>query len=54
MTRVKELVKLLEKLIRQEHLYDKERIVAMKQQLRAVKLQLTEVEAKNSKGFGKK
>lgn len=54
MTKAKELVKLLERLTKQEHMYSDEKLIEMKQQLRAVKLQLAEVEAKTSKGFGKK
>jgi hypothetical protein len=54
MSRAKELVKLLEKLIKQDHLYTNERIQEMKNQLRAVKEQIAETEQINSKGFGKK
>ena len=53
-SRAKELIKLLEKLVKQEHLYAEERIIEMKQQLRALKEQLADLEAKTSKGFGKK
>jgi uncharacterized membrane protein (DUF106 family) len=53
MTRTKELVKLLERLIKQDHLYDQERIKEMKSQLRAIKKQIAELEKENSKGFGK-
>tara|TARA_A100001201_G_scaffold137917_1_gene128291 strand:- start:125 stop:286 length:162 start_codon:yes stop_codon:yes gene_type:complete len=53
MSRTKELVKLLERLIKQDHLYDKERIKEMKSQLRAIKKQIAEMEKENSKGFGK-
>ena len=52
--RAKKLVKLLERLVKQEHLYTAEKIVEMKQQLRALKEELAELEAKTSKGFGKK
>ena len=52
-SRTKQLVKLLERLIKQEHLYDQERIKEMKAQLRAVKKQIAEVEKQNSKGFKK-
>ena len=52
-SRTKQLVKLLERLIKQEHLYDQERIKEMKAQLRAVKEQIAEVEKQNSKGFKK-
>jgi hypothetical protein len=53
-SRARELVKLLERLVKQDHLYTEERIVEMKQQLQAVKKELAELEAKTSKGFGKK
>lgn len=52
--RAKELVKLLEKLTKQDHLYSGEQIKEMKAQLRVVKQELAELEAKTSKGFGKK
>ena len=53
MTRkAKELVKLLERLIKQDHLYTDEKIREMKVQLRELKEQLAEIEKKTSKGFG--
>ena len=52
--RAKELVKLLEKLTKQDHLYSGEQIKEMKSQLRVVKEELANLEAKTSKGFGKK
>ena len=54
MTRARELVKLLERLTKQDHLYSEEQLIEMKKQLRVVKQELTELEAKTSKGFGKK
>ncbi|QPX47986.1 hypothetical protein PQC13_gp021 [Synechococcus phage S-SRM01] len=54
MSRAKQLVKLLERMLKQEHLFSKEQIVEIKQQLRVVKKELAEVEAQTSKGFGKK
>jgi beta-lactamase class D len=51
--RAKKLVKLLERLIKQEHLYSNEQLKQMKSQLRVVKEELAELEAKTSKGFGK-
>ena len=54
MSRAKELVKLLERLIKQDHLYTEEKIIKMKAQLRELKEQLAEIEKKTSKGFGKK
>ncbi len=53
-SRSKKLIKLLERLIKQDHLYTDEKIREMKAQLRDLKEQLTELEAKTSKGFGKK
>jgi chromosome condensin MukBEF ATPase and DNA-binding subunit MukB len=53
MSRAKELVKLLERLIKQDHLYTEERLVEMKEQLRSVKEQIAEAEKLTSKGFGK-
>ena len=52
--RAKELVKLLEKLTKQDHLYSSDKIKEMKGQLRVVKEELAQIEAKYSKGFGKK
>ena len=52
--RAKQLVKLLEKLTKQDHLYSGEKIKEMKAQLRVVKEELAQIEAKYSKGFGKK
>lgn len=54
MTRARELVKLLERLTKQDHLYSEEQLIEMKKQLRVVKQELAELEAKTSKGFGKK
>lgn len=51
--RVKKLVKLLERLIKQDHLYSGEQLKEMKSQLRVVKQELAELETKISKGFGK-
>ena len=52
--RVKELVKLLETLTKQDHLYSGEKLKEMKAQLRVVKEELAQLEAQTSKGFGKK
>ena len=51
--RARKLVKLLERLVKQEHLYTTEKIIEMKAQLRVVKEELAELEKKTSKGFGK-
>jgi len=53
-SRAKQLVKLLERLIKQDHLYTDDKIQEMKVQLNAVKEQIKELEAQTSKGFGKK
>jgi len=51
--RARKLVKLLSRLVKQEHLYSEEQLRDMKKQLRVVKEELAELEAKTSKGFGK-
>jgi hypothetical protein len=53
-SRARELVKLLEKLTKQEHLYSPEQLIDMKRQLRVVKEELAQLEAQTTKGFGKK
>ena len=52
--RAKKLVKLLGRLTKQDHLYSGEQLKEMKSQLRLVKEELAQIEAKYSKGFGKK
>ncbi len=52
-TRAQRLVKMLERLLKQEHLYTDEQIKTMKKQLRVVKEELAAAKAENSKGFGK-
>lgn len=52
--KAKELVKLLERLIKQDHLYSGEQLKEMKAQLRIVKKELEQLEEQTSKGFGKK
>ena len=54
MTRAKQLVKLLERMLKQDHLFSEEQLIEIKQQLRIVKKELAEVESQTSKGFGKK
>ena len=54
-SRARELIKLLEKLLKLEgHLFSEEKRKEMREQLRVVKQELAELEAKTSKGFGKK
>lgn len=52
--RARKLIKLMNRLLKQEHLYSDEQLKEMKAQLRIVKEELSEIEAKTSKGFGKK
>lgn len=49
--RAKELVKTLERLLRQEHLYSDDQIKEIKSQLRTVKEEITRLEEQTSKGF---
>jgi t-SNARE complex subunit (syntaxin) len=51
--RAKKLVKLLERLVKQDHLYTDEQLKQMKSQLRVIKQELADLETKTSKGFGK-
>ena len=44
---------MLERLIKQDHLYTDEQLKNMKAQLRVVKEELARIELKTSKGFGK-
>jgi hypothetical protein len=52
--RAKQLVKMLGKLTKQDHLYSDEQLKEMKAQLRVVKEELAQIEAQTFKGFGKK
>ncbi len=51
--RARKLIKLLERLIKQDHLYTEEKIIEMKKQLHVLKNELAVIEEKTSKGFGK-
>jgi len=42
---------MLERLIKQEHLYTSEQLIKMKKQLRSLKEQLTELDELDKKGF---
>jgi hypothetical protein len=53
-TKAKKLIKLLERLIKQDHLYTDDKVREMKAQLRAVKEEIAQLEAQTFKGFGKK
>ena len=51
MARQKQLIKLLKKLIKQDHLYTAETLREIKQTLRLAEEEFAELEAKESKGF---
>ena len=51
--RAKRLIKMLQRLLKQEHLYTDDQIKSMKSQLKVIKEELAVVEAENSKGFDK-
>jgi hypothetical protein len=53
-SRSRQLVKLLKRLIKQEHLYSDKQLKEMRSQLRVVENELVELEKLTSKGFGKK
>ena len=52
-SRAKRLVRMLERLLKQDYLYSDDEIKTIKSQLRVVKEELAANDAKNSKGFGK-
>ena len=51
MGRQKKLIKLLKRLIKQDHLYTDEKLREMKQTLKIAEQEFASLEAKNSKGF---
>ena len=52
-SRAKRLVKMLERLISKRYLYTDDEVKLMKNQLRVLKEELSNIENKLSKGFGK-
>ncbi len=52
-SRAKRLIKMLERLLKQDHLYSDEELRYMKTQLKVVKEELAATSAKNYKGFAK-
>ena len=52
--RARKMMKLLRRLIKQEHLYSSEQLIEMKSQLRILEKELSQIEVQTSKGFGKK
>ena len=51
--RARQYMKLLRRLVKQEHLYTEEKLNEKKKQLRVLEEELAELEKKVSKGFGK-
>ena len=49
MTKAKELIKLMGRLIKQDHLYSPEKLKEMKSQLKILKEELSKIEAQTSK-----
>ncbi len=52
-SRAKRLIKMLERLLKQDHLYSDDELRYMKKQLKTVKEELAATDAKNYKGFAK-
>ena len=49
--RLKRLIKLLERLLKKDYLYDKDQIKLLREQLKIAKNELAMIEEKTSKGF---
>jgi uncharacterized small protein (DUF1192 family) len=52
--KAKKLIKLMDRLIKQDHLYSPEKLREMKSQVKILKEEIAKIEAQTSKGFGKK
>jgi uncharacterized protein YeeX (DUF496 family) len=52
--KARELLKLVRRLAQQNHLYSEEELHDMKKRIREAEKEVAELEAKTSKGFGKK
>ena len=50
-SRAKRLIKLLERLLKKDYLYDKEQLKLIREQLKVAKNVLATIEEKSSKGF---
>ena len=50
-SRARRLIKLLERLLKKDYLYDKEQIKIIREQLKVAKNELAMIEEKSSKGF---
>jgi len=53
-TRAKKLLKLLNRLVKQDHLYSQEEIAEYKKNIRLIKEEIDRIDSKTFKGFGKK
>ena len=49
--RLKRLIKLLERLLKKDYLYDKDQLKLLREQLKIAKNELAMIEEKTSKGF---
>ena len=52
-SRAKQMLTLLKRLVKNEFLYSEEKIRQVKSQIRILEEEISTMEAKNSKGFGK-
>ena len=52
--RAKKLLKLLNRLIKQEHLYSDEEILEDRKNIKSIKEEIDRIDAETFKGFGKK
>jgi len=52
-SRAKEMLTLLKRLVKNEYLYTEEKMREVKSQIKILEEEISEMEAKNSKGFGK-
>ena len=50
-SRAKRLIKLLERLLKKDYLYDKEQLKLIRDQLKVAKNELAKIEEQTSKGF---
>ena len=51
-SRAKRLIKLLERLLKKDYLYDKEQLKLIREQLKVAKNELAKIQEQTSKGFG--
>ena len=51
-SRAKRLIKLLERLLKKDYLYDKEQLKLIREQLKVARNELARIQEQTSKGFG--